>query len=117
MWDQKVKPNFLSMRKSSEEALNFAKQNNIGYTRGLSGDFRGLNKSMDGIRESFMDVLDPKIKEEYLPRWKSTDIEAHNIEKTINNWWKPASILDEEITGPIDEKELLNYLKPGESIS
>ncbi|WP_152558846.1 hypothetical protein [Endozoicomonas numazuensis] len=116
LWDIKVRPNFLRMHSSSVKAMNFAKKNNMDYVDGLAGDMRGLSRSMDGIREAFMDILDPSVKEEYLSLWKITSREARNIEKTINQWWKEDSILKESITGPIDEQELKNYLQPGESL-
>ena len=39
-----------------------------------------------------------------------------NIDYTISGYWDDNEILDEEITGPMDEQELLNYLKPDESL-
>jgi hypothetical protein len=41
---------------------------------------------------------------------------ASNIYRTIGDRWKPGSILKEFVTGPIDEQDLLKYLKPGESL-
>lgn len=117
LWENKVKPNFIKMKKSAEKSLENAEQGKKSTVRSLAADFRGLSKSMDGIRESFMDILDPKVKEEYLSHWKTTSTEASNIEDTINQWWKDDEILKESITGPIDENELLNYLKPGEKAS
>jgi hypothetical protein len=117
LWDSKVAPNFLGMKSSSVESLNSARKGKTSTVRSLAGDFRGLSKSMDGIREAFMDVLDPEIKKNYMALWKITSREASNIEKAINQWWKDSSILDEEITGIIDEDELLHYLLPGETIN
>jgi hypothetical protein len=34
----------------------------------------------------------------------------------VDDNWRPGSILKETITGPIDEQELLKYLKPGETV-
>ena len=39
-----------------------------------------------------------------------------NIDYTISGYWDNDEILDEEITGPMDKNELLNYLKLGESV-
>ncbi|GAB1258005.1 hypothetical protein NBRC116494_25070 [Aurantivibrio plasticivorans] len=115
LWDKKVKPNFLSMQNASQTALAEYKKNNLDYLDRLAGDFRGLSKNMDGIRESFMEALDASIKKIYFQQWKNTTRSARNIEKTINNWWKDSSILDENITGPIEEKKLLKHLKSGET--
>src|SRR5690554_7468294 len=75
----------------------------------------GISRGFDGIEENFMDVATPEMRKEYLRLYKLTIRQACNIEKTINNWWKDTSIVDEEITGPIDEQELLNYLEDRKS--
>src|SRR5690554_3278668 len=85
------------------------------YLDGLAGDFRGISRGFDGIRENFMDVATPEMRKEYRHLFNVVNFQACNIEKTINNWWKDTSIVDEDITGPIDEQELLNYLEPGEN--
>jgi hypothetical protein len=118
-WESRVKPNFQRMLSSSQNTLLRLSNNEKGaidYLDGLAGDFRGLSRGFDGTRETFMDIVNPDIRKTYLKLWNITDFQACNIEKTINNWWEDSSILDEEITGPIDENELLNYLEPGEKI-
>ncbi len=115
-WEYCVKPNFKGMLQRSKEALKNARMGKKTTVRSLAGSFRGLSRGFDGIEESFMDIATPKAREKYLQLWKLVSKQASNIEKTINNRWKDSSILDEEITGPIDEQELLNYLNPDESI-
>lgn len=116
LWDEKVKPNFLRMYRSSQTAIEKARLGDLSAIRSLAADFKGLSKSMDGVRESFMDTLEPEIKKTYFSLWKRNRVTAGNIVDTINNWWKDDEILDEEITGPVDEVNLLNYLKPGEQV-
>ena len=114
-WIDRVKPNFEGMHYRADEALELAKQGDNSTLDSLAGSFRGISRGFDGIEENFMDVATPEMRKEYLRLYKLTIRQACNIEKTINNWWKDTSIVDEEITGPIDEQELLNYLEPGEN--
>lgn len=114
LWNLKVKPNFLGMRKNIEQAIINARTGKFSTIRSAAGNFRGLSKDMDGIRESFMDFIDPAIKKKYFAEWKITNRMGGNIAKTVGSGWRPGSILDEEITGVIDEKELLRYLSAGE---
>ena len=119
-WENRVIPNFTRMFHSSESTLERAKNNEINYldyVDGLAGDFRGLSRGFDGVGETFMEVVQTGLEDKFLRQWKQTSRQATVIESTINSWWEDDEILDEEITGPIDESELLKYLKAGESMS
>lgn len=114
LWHKKVKPNFLGMRKGMHEALAYAKQGDFSYVRCDAGNFKSLSKDMDGIREAFMDFIDPEIKARYFKLWKLAHTEGCNIYYTLSDFWDAGEILNSKITGPIDEQQLLNYLQPGE---
>ncbi|GAB1258006.1 hypothetical protein NBRC116494_25080 [Aurantivibrio plasticivorans] len=88
LWDEKVKPNFLRMRQSAQIAIDKAKQGDLSAIRSLAADFKGLSKSMDGIRESFMDTLDPHTKKTYFSLLKRNRVTTGNIVDTIISWWK-----------------------------
>src|SRR5690554_7461097 len=94
------------MHYRADEALELAKQGDNSTLDSLAGSFRGISRGFDGIRENFMDVATPEMRKEYRHLFNVVNFQACNIEKTINNWWKDTSIVDEEITGPIDEQEL-----------
>lgn len=113
-WIDRVKPNFEGMHYRADEALELAKQGDNSTLDSLAGSFRGISRGFDGIRENFMDVATPEMRKEYRRLYDITSDQAMIIEATINGWWDEGEILDEEITGPIDEQELLNYLEPGE---
>jgi len=103
-WLDRVRPNFQRMLHSSKNTLIRIKNNEPNYSDyldGLAGNFRGLSRGFDGVSETFMDVATPEARKKYRHLWDITDIQACNIEKAINNWWKDSSILDEEITGVI----------------
>ena len=114
LWHVKVKLNFLRMRQNMQDAIACAYQGNFRVIRSAAGNFRSLSKDMDGIREAFMDYIEPDIKQRYFELWKITSYEATNIYLTFSNFWDPGQLLKEKITGPIDEKQLLKYLQPGE---
>lgn len=114
LWHLKVKPNFLRMKQNMQDAIAAARQGNFRVIRSAAGSFRALNKDMDGIREAFMDYIEPEIKQRYFELWKKADYGATNIYLTHRGFWDPGQPLKEKITGPIDEQQLLNYLQPGE---
>lgn len=114
LWHLKVKPNFLGMKQGMLEALAKARRGDFSYVRSDAGNFRGLNRDMDGIREAFMDFIEPEIKQRYFELWKKSDYMATNIYLTLSDFWDPGQPLKEGITGLIDEQRLLKYLRPGE---
>lgn len=116
LWEKKVLPNFRRMNESADYALKMSKQGNFDYVDSLAGDLRGLSKDMDGINETFMDYIDSNIKYQYFSNLDQAKIEGDNILWTLSNYWDPGEILDMKITGPIDENDLIRYLKPGETL-
>ncbi|KKO47271.1 hypothetical protein WG68_01090 [Arsukibacterium ikkense] len=114
LWHLKVKPNFLGMKQGMLEALEKARQGDFSYVMADAGNFRSLSKDMDGIREAFMDYIEPELKHHYFELWKKTDYRATNIYLTFMDFWKPGQPLKESITGPIDERWLLKHFQPGE---
>jgi hypothetical protein len=115
-WEDVVKPNFKGMQSRSKEALADAQQGDKSTVRSLAASFRGLSRGFDGVDEEFMDVVDPEVRKKYLALYNLTSDQATIIESTINDWWDDDEILRETITGPIDEKELLDYFEPGETV-
>lgn len=116
LWHLKVKPNFLGMREGILEAIEKARNGDFSYISSDAANLRGLSRDMDGIREAFMDFIEPEIKQRYFELWKIARTEGNNIYLTISNYWDVGQILDEEITGPINEQLLLQYLKPDEQV-
>ena len=114
LWHLKVKPNFVRMRQNMQDAIVAAQQGNFRVIRAAAGSFRGLNKDMDGIREAFMDFIEPDVKARYFELWTLAHTEGCNIYYTLSDHWDTGEILNTEITGPIDEQQLLKYLQPGE---
>lgn len=116
LWKLKVIPNFLNMKNNMKTSIAEAKQGDYSGISAAAGNFRGLSKDMDGIRESFMDFIDPALKERYFSEWKITSTMSDNLYKTLEQRWRSGSILKESITGPIDDMALLKFLQDGETI-
>lgn len=115
-WETKVLPNFRGMKINAMEALSNYKKGKTSTMRSCTGNFRGLSKDMDGIGEEWWQVVDQKIKDEYISNLKIARKLGANIYYSLAKYWDSGEILDEEITGPIDEHDLLKYLKPGETV-
>jgi len=59
--------------------------------------------------------IDPSHEDLFYKKLVQSSDMASNINLTLGNHFENDEILKESITGPIDEKALLKYLKPGES--
>lgn len=114
LWSIKVIPNFLGMKQNIQESISAARKGDLSGIEAAAGNFRGLNKDMDGIRESFMDFVNPAIKNRYFSEWEIVSTMSDNIYLTLSNYWRDDEIFDEEITGLIDEPTLFSYLQPNE---
>jgi hypothetical protein len=115
-WETKVLPNFQRMKINAMEALSNYKKGQTSTMRSCTGNFRGLSKDMDGIGEEWWQVVDPTIRQNYFENLKIAGVMGDNILFTIIKGWKPGELLKESITGPINEQDLLKYLKHGEIV-
>jgi len=115
-WRKKVIPNFNGMRKGMAESLDKAKNGDLNYIRSDTANLNGLSKDMDGIGWDWWNEIDSKYWDVYVEHSNVAEQMASNIYYTLSGFWHPGEILDEEITGKINEKDLLKYLKPGEQV-
>jgi hypothetical protein len=115
-WGLKVLPNFKRMQSSMERALKEARQGDNWRMSSVVGSLRGLSKDMDGVTWDWWDYVDEEIWEKFSPNLTIAKQHGENIYWTLDDGWNPGEVLDEEITGPIDEQDLLKYLKPGEKV-
>jgi hypothetical protein len=114
-WGLKVLPNFKGMQKAMEASLEEAKQGDNSGIRSCVGDLRGLSKDMDGVDWDWWDYVDEEIWNKFSPNLTIAEQHGENLYWTLDDDWRPGSIMKESITGPIDEQDLLRYLKPGET--
>jgi hypothetical protein len=115
-WGLKVLPNFKGMQEAMESSLEESKKGDNWGIRSCVGDLRGLSKDMDGVLWDWWDYVDEEIWEKFSPNLTIAKQHGENLYWTLDDDWRPGSILKESITGPIDEQDLLKYLKPGETV-
>ena len=118
-WQQRGAPN---IKRGAHNALEHFEKAKNGHLTGIAssaGNLRGLSRDVDNIGGfgQWWHEIDSKYWDDFYTSYMETETIGSNIDRQISNAWRTEnSILDEEITGPIDEQELLNYLKPGESL-
>jgi len=116
VWEWRVLKNFRRMQSSMELALKEAKQGDNWRMSSVVGSLRGLSKDMDGITWDWLDYIDKEIVEKFSQNLGKAEQHGENLYWTLDDGWNPGEVLDEEITGPIDEQDLFKYLKPGEAV-
>lgn len=116
MWENRVLPNFRRMRKNAIESLTNAKKGRFSTIRSCAGNLQGFSKDMDGITDKWWPYVDQNIENKYFSNLESARTMGANIYWTLSNFWDNGELLNERITGPIEEQALLNYLEPGETV-
>ncbi|MBN1006543.1 hypothetical protein [Amphritea pacifica] len=72
-WQNRVLPNFHGMLQRSTEALDNARKGKVTTVRSLAGSFRGLSRGVDGVGETFMEVVQTGLEEKFLKQCKQTN--------------------------------------------
>ncbi|RMG54541.1 MAG: hypothetical protein D6717_09420 [Gammaproteobacteria bacterium] len=114
-WRIKAVPNFERMLRSARQGLENAKKGDYQVIEGLTGSMMGLTRDMDVLGGKWWDYVPKELDDKFFNNLYKARKMASNIWRTVGDYWKtPESILKENITGPIDEQELLKYLEPHE---
>jgi hypothetical protein len=114
-WEERAVPNFERNQDSIDEGIDYAKNGDLSYIEGAAGNLMSLSKDMDVLGRKWWDYVDLDVKRKYGVNLGKARKIASNICRTLAGAWRsPESVLDEEITGPIDEQDLLKHLEPGE---
>lgn len=100
-------------------ALKKAQKGDLNEISGSAGNLRGLSKDVDNIGGfgEWWQHIDEQFKKDFYKYFKLASRTGCNIYYTVDYSWDGDEILDEEITGSIDEVELLNYLKSNEKLA
>lgn len=114
-WERRALPNFERMLRSADDGIEAAKKGNNSIIRSLTGSMQGLSKDMDVLGEKWWDYVDNEVARKFGINLTEAQNRASLIWWTVGDYWDGNEILDEEITGNIDDQDLLRYLKPGES--
>jgi len=115
-WRDRVIPNFERMLNSARQGLEDARRGNYQVIEGLTGSMIGLSRDMEGMGEKWWDHVPLEISRKYGVNLTRAMEMAANIGWTLGGAWNDDEILKENITGPINEEELLKYLEPGEVV-
>lgn len=113
-WEQRVVKNLQGTQKSIESGIDNYKKGRVSTIRSASGSLHNIFRNLDNVGWGWWKHIPQRYEGDF--RFKlgcARDI-ASNIMDTLSNYWRADEILDEEITGQMDEQELLRYLKPGE---
>lgn len=113
-WEKRAVPNFKGTQGGIEEGISYARKGDLSYIEGAAGELHSIFGNLDNMGWKWWDYTDPTLKERFLNDLVTANRMASNIYRTTAGYWRPGAILDDEITGPIDEQDLLRYLKPGE---
>jgi hypothetical protein len=118
LWKSKGAPILFGDNEYANDALERAKNGDFSHIRGSAANLRGLSRDVDNIGGfgEWWHEIDNKYWDTFYSTYMKTKKIGSNIDYTISGYWDDDEILDEEITGPMDEQELLNYLKPDESL-
>ncbi len=115
-WEKKALPNFEMNQHAFIEGIEKAKIGDLTYIEDATGSMQGLSKDMDVLGDEWLAYVPSEVIQQYGENMYKARKRASNIWWTVGEYWdNDEEILDEEITGPVDEQELLRYLKPGES--
>jgi len=117
-WINRGYPNLVRGADNAIECLNRAKLGNISGISSSAGNLRGLSRDVDNIGGfgDWWQHIDKKFEDDFNDALNLAQTTGSNIDWTIRDSWNNDEILDEDITGVIDEADLLKYLKPNEKL-
>ena len=115
-WRIKAVPNLEHLSRSIWQGIEEYQKGDPDRIRGTSNSIMALSRDMDVLGDRWWEYVPREIAYKWGKNITKADQMASNIWHTIGDYYDEGEILDEEITGPIDEIELLKYLKPGESL-
>ncbi|WP_369600751.1 hypothetical protein AAIA72_13050 [Hahella sp. SMD15-11] len=114
-WEDRVLPNFRMISEGIREGIEEYQKGDPGYIRSIANNIMALSKDMDVMGDLWFDYIPKDLAYTVgIPKSQARQM-AKNIYYTVGEYWRPGEITDEEVTGPIDEQDLLRYLRPGES--
>ena len=103
-WGSRVVPTLNGMKQACEEAKLQMVLGNKRNIVTLAMDLSGFSKGMDGSDwgKAFANILRSELHREFHTAYRISSQMGSNISKTLNDRWKDLSILNPQITGPVD---------------
>ncbi len=117
-WRNRALPNMMGYLKGKDEDIEQYDRGELGYMRGTAHNIMTLDRNLDHVGDKWWDYVPQEIAFKYGKNMTKAKKMASNIYRTLGGGFaaRPETITDEQVTGPIDEQELLKYLKPGETV-
>ncbi len=116
-WRDRVLKNLLKTQESIEIGIKNYSDGQDSTIRSVSGSVHGVFRNLDNFSWGWWKRIPSRYEAEFRSRLANASDQATNIMDTLSEYWRDDEILNERITGPIDEEDLKRYLRPGESIS
>ena len=114
-WKIRVIPNMEGYLSGKEEDVEQYRLGDPDYMEGTAFNVMSLNRNISqNVSEKWWDYVPQELQDAYFDNLYKASKMAANIAWTLGDAWNDDEILQERITGPIDEQQLLKYLKPGE---
>ncbi len=116
-WRMRAVPNLERLQRAIHEGIErVEKGGSDALIRTAANNIMALSRDMDVLGEKWWDYVPQDIAFKFGKNLGQAEQMAANIYRTLGGGFaaRPGAILDEEITGPVDEQQLLKYLKPGE---
>jgi len=116
-WESRVLVNLESTQDGIEEGVEKAKKGDYRYIESVCNEVHNVFRNLSNFGWGWWDHIPSSHKQDFNDKLVKASKLASNIMRELAKAWKTEdSILNEEITGPIDENELKRYLRPGESV-
>lgn len=117
-WRERAQKNLENLHDSLKAGIDKYQLGDPDQIRGSCNGITALAKDMEGMGNHWWKYIPAEYQHQFTENRRAATIRAANIRRTVGQYWdeNDDDLLDEEITGPIDEQDLLRYLKPGESV-
>lgn len=113
-WENRAVPNFERYLTSIQKGMENYKDGDSNRIGGTCHCIMSITRDLDNLGEKWWDYVDLETGRKFGVNLGKAQQIASNICWTLAEVLEDDEILDEEVTGPIDEQDLLRYLKPGE---
>ncbi len=113
-WEQRVLENLKGTQSNIEKGIENYRNGKISTIRSVSGSVHNIFRNLDNFGWGWWNHLPTSYKQDFNDKLVKASKMATNIMDTLSDYWNDDEILNERITGPVDEQDLRRYLKPGE---
>ncbi|WP_027329264.1 hypothetical protein [Marinimicrobium agarilyticum] len=114
-WEKKVLTNLRDIQNSIDDGIVRAKNGDSSYIDSVAAEIHSIFRNMDVVSWKWWEYINSEYRKRFDDSLVMASKTASNIMRELSDAWKTEeSILKEAITGPVDERDLKRYLRPGE---